>query len=100
MADLKSRFPWGLIIEDVTLGPYTVRSYHPAKYDQNGYGTGDNDTDAIHYHGYIDGKDCNEGWLTLDEALVGMIVRRIAGPNNRQISRHFMAGLNAMKVTT
>ena len=77
MTDLNKPFLWGLIIEDIEVGPYTVRSFHPEKFDQNCYGSGFNRTDVIHYHGYIDGKSCNESWLTLDDALVGMIARRI-----------------------
>ena len=100
MTDLNKPFPWGLIIEDIEVGPYTVRSFHPEKFDQNGYGSGFNRTDVIHYHGYIDGKSCNESWLTLDDALVGMIVRRNVGVNCSQINEHFMAGLNAMKTET
>jgi hypothetical protein len=97
--DLLKRFPWGFALEDVEIGPYTVRSFHPEKFTHNGHGTGVNDTDVIHYHGFIDGKDCNESWLTLDDALAGMIVRRNVGLNCSQINEHFMAGLNAMKST-
>ena len=96
--DLKKRFPWGFVIEIMEIGPYIVRAFHPEKF-KNNRGTGVNDTDVIHYHGYIDGKDCNESWLTLDDALAGMIVRRNVGLNCRQINEHFMAGLNAMKST-
>ena len=96
---LRKKFPWGFVIEDVEIGPYIVRSYHPRK-DIDGGTMSDNDVSKIHYHGYIDGKDCNESWLTLDDALAGMIVRRNVGVNCSQINTHFMAGLNAMKSDT
>jgi len=96
--DLRKPFPWGLVIEIMEIGPYIVRAFHPEKFESN-RGMGFNDTDVIHYHGYIDGKDCHESWMTLDDALAGMIVRRNVGLNCRQINEHFMAGLNAMKPT-
>jgi hypothetical protein len=96
--DLLKRFPWGSAIEDMEIGPYIVRAFYPEKFENN-RGTGVNDTDVIHYHGYIDGKDCHESWLTLDSALVGMIVRRNVGLDCRQINEHFMAGLGAMRTT-
>jgi hypothetical protein len=94
--ELRKKFAWGFVIEDIEIGPYTVRSFHPHK-REGGRPTGENDLDVIHYHGYIDGKDCHESWLTLDDALLGMIVRRKVGANCRQINEHFMAGLNAME---
>ena len=96
--DLVKKFPWGFVIEFMEIGPYYVRAFHPKKLEDN-RGVGVNDTDVTHYHGYIDGKDCHESWLTLDDALAGMIVRRNVGLNCRQINEHFMAGLNAMKTT-
>lgn len=96
---LRKPFPWGVVIEDIEIGPYIVRAFHPRKY-RGGQLLSTSDPEVVHYHGYIDGKDCNESWLTLDDALVGMIVRRAVGPNCRQINEHFMAGLNAMKSDT
>jgi len=96
---LRKKFPWGFVIEDVAIGPYVVRSYHPRK-EIDGCNMSDNDESKIHYHGYIDGNDCNESWLTLDEALAGMIVRRALGPNSRQINEHFIAGISAMSQNT
>ena len=97
--ELHKKFPWGFVIEHMEIGPYTVRAFHPEIFE-NSCGTGVNDTDLIHYHGYIDGKDCNESWTTLDEALAGMIVRRSLGPNSRSINEHFVAGITAMKPLT
>jgi len=97
--ELRKKFPWGFVIEDMHIGPYTVRAFHPKKYKTN-RSTGENDTDVIHYHGYIDDQDCNESWLTLDDALLGMIVRRNLGLNARHLNEHFMLGLRAMSDTT
>jgi len=95
---LRKKFPWGFVIEDIEIGPYVVRCFHPEKFE-NGRGIGINDTDTIHYHGYIDGVDCCERWSTLDDALAGMIVIRNVGRNFRQINEHFMAGLNSIKAS-
>jgi hypothetical protein len=98
-ADLVKPFAWGFAIEEIEIGPYIVRAYHPRK-EIDGGTMSDNDLSKIHYHGYIDGKDCNESWLTLDAALVGLIVRRNLGANYRQINEHFMAGLSALRSDT
>lgn len=95
MSDLKKKFPWGFPLSDMQVGPYTVRAYHPRK-EVDGRVMSDTDSQTTHYHGYIDGKDCNESWLTLDEALAGMIVRRALGPNSSSINEHFIAGISAM----
>ena len=98
MRTVSTPFPWGLKTADMEIGQYTVRAFHPYKV-LNGRVTSEPDQEVTHYHGYIDGKDCNETWVSLDEALVGLIVRRNVGLNHRQINEHFMAGLHAMAGT-
>jgi hypothetical protein len=88
-----SKFPWGRVIEDETVGPYMVRSYHPTK--SNG-GRREVDESVTLYHGYINGKDCSESWASIDEALAGLIVRNTLDMNHRSIDTHFIAGLRAM----
>jgi hypothetical protein len=92
------RFSWGRPIEDFVVGPYTVRSFHPFKTKGSSI-TKEIDYDTVNYHGYIDGLDANEGWLTLDEALAGLIVRRLIGRGNSKVSEHFVAGLISLGET-
>jgi len=89
------KFIWGEALSDEVVGPYTVRAFHPHKVEGS-HVTKDIDRSKIHYHGYINGKDCNESWLSLDEALAGMITRRSLGPNRSSISEHFIAGIYAL----
>jgi hypothetical protein len=89
------KFPWGRVIEDIEVGPYMVRAYHPHK-SEGVTITREIDTDTINYHGYVDGRDTNISWGSLDEALAGLIVYRNLGPNNDNIAGHFVAGVNAM----
>lgn len=95
MADLTERFPWGLIVKDHKIGPYTIREFHPHK-RQGSQVTRDIDEYVTEFHGYIDGKDTHESWSTLEEAMAGLIVRKFIGMNNSQIGYHFVAGLRAM----
>ena len=99
MIEPMHKFSWGQPLTDEVIGPYTVRAFHPRKVEGSRVTT-EIDRTTIHHHGYIDGKDCNESWLTLDEALVGMIVRRSLGPNSRQINEHFIAGIYALMPLT
>lgn len=84
MSDLSKRFPWGRVIEDHAIGRFTIREYH------------NKNSDFVLFHGFVDGKDAHESWLTIEDAIVGLIVLSIAGLNNRQIAQHFMAGLRAI----
>lgn len=95
MADLNEKFPWGRIIKDHDIGIYTIREYHPRQ--RRGVEVLPSiDETETQYHGYIDGKDTHESWVTLEDAMVGLIVRRMIGPNNSSINHHFMAGLRAL----
>ena len=93
---MTERFNWGVVIARFDVEPYTILKYHPyAVSPVNDQRSPEMDT--VLYHGYLDGKDCHESWASLDDALAGLIVRRRLGPNCRQISQHFMAGLEGMK---
>ena len=89
------KFPWGLVIKDHEIGPYTIREYHPRKVE-GVVVKNEINRDVVQYHGYIDGKDTHESWSTLEDAMAGMIVRKIIGLNASQIGYHFVAGLRAM----
>jgi hypothetical protein len=95
MADLNENFPWGLVVKDHAIGPYVIREYHPRK-RRGSEVLRTIDETATEFHGYIDGKDTHEGWATLEDAMVGLIVRKLVGVNSGKINYHFMAGLRAM----
>lgn len=90
-----SEFTWGKVIQDFSIYPYTIRAFHPRKVKGSSL-TDEIDLETTHYHGYVSGEDVCESWATIDEALAGLIVRRNIGPNNRQISQHFIAGISAI----
>lgn len=95
MNKIEDEFPWGRIIADETIGPYTVRSYHPNA--MNGTTITDViDETKVEYTGYIDGEYGDNIWDSLDEALAGLIATRALGPNNNDIGNHFIAGVNAL----
>ena len=90
------KFTWGRVMDRHEVGPYEIVEFHPHEIGSSARPR-PVDTSKVEFHGYIDGKDTNESWNTLDEALVGMIVRRHVGPNCHAIASHFMAGLKAME---
>lgn len=95
MSDLRDKFHWGRIVKDHAIGTYVIREYHPHLRDGKTV-TREIDTSTTEFHGYIDGKDTHESWATLEDAMAGLIVRRIVGHSNGSINYHFMAGLRAM----
>lgn len=95
MPKISNKFNWGQVIHDYEIGPYVIRAYHPRQVRGNEV-TREIDEDRIEYHGYIDGKDTSESWGTLEDAMAGLIVRRILGLNAGNINYHFVAGLRAM----
>lgn len=91
----KENFNWGLVINEHKIGPYVILEYHPRKVEGVTV-TREIDKGNVRFHGYIDSQDTCEGWGSLDEALVGLIVRRTVGMNSSLIAYHFMAGLRGI----
>lgn len=83
MSDLYDRFPWGEVIADHAIGPYTIREFHPFERREKGSIGPGVDKSKAHFHGYVNGADACCTWLTLDEALAGCIAYRAEGPNHR-----------------
>jgi hypothetical protein len=72
-------FTWGRVIEEITVGDYSITKYHPYK-----SGTGRPkvvDESVIHYHVYVLGKDTNTSTLSLDSALIYAIAHKNIGPH-------------------
>lgn len=78
------KFPWGEVVDHHEIGPYGIIEYKKGS------------TGEILFHGTIDGKDTNRSWDNLEEALVGLIVKRNIGCNHDIIARHFIAGIKVM----
>lgn len=66
----RENFAWGRVIEDHLFGPYMVREYI------------DNTSGETLFHGYAHGKDLNEGWNSLDRAIIGAIGKHHDGLNS------------------
>lgn len=79
----RPKFTWGSIIEIMDIGPYTIASYHPHKNDNGRISSQIIDVDRTQFHGWVDGENSHRAWLSLDEALVGLIAYRAEGPNSR-----------------
>ncbi|EPX83875.1 hypothetical protein [Salipiger mucosus] len=88
------KFPWGRVIEDHEIGPYTIREYHPRKETEHGQMLREIDTDKAMFHGYVDGTDVCQSWASLDAALAGVITYRAQGPN-AQSAEYFMKMISA-----
>lgn len=87
--------PHGHVIKTYVVGPYTIHEYHPHKIEGSNY-LREIDKEATMFYGYVEGGKQREIWETLDDALVGLVVKRNAGLNNSAIARHFIAGLRGL----
>lgn len=76
-------FTWGRIIHIQEIGPYAIASFHPWQVNGSTVLTGQPNKDEIHYHTWVDGKDCHSSYNSLDEALAACIAYRAEGPNHR-----------------
>ncbi len=94
-SDLLEKFNWGRVVKDHTIGPYTIREFHPRK-RQGVELISEVDETVTWFQGYIDGRDTHESWQSLEDAMVGLVVRRMVGLNSSAINYHFMAGLRGL----
>lgn len=92
---MEEKFTWGRVVKDHHIGPYMIREYHPRKVKDVEL-TREIDESKVCFHGYIDGKSVGETWESLEDAMVGLIVRRVVGLNHSKIGYHFMAGLRGI----
>jgi hypothetical protein len=95
MRERKIDLPDGRIVETYRIGPYVIVEYHPHKLQGSNY-LREIDESRTEFYGYEDGKKARESWNSLEEAMVGLIVKHFVGLNYHAINRHFMAGLKAM----
>ena len=76
-------FTWGEVVAIHVVGPYAIVEYHPWKCSESRMVlTGQPDPDAIEFGTYVDGRNCQHSYGTLDAALAGCIAYRIEGPNH------------------
>jgi hypothetical protein len=90
---LASGFTWGEVKTVHVVGDYQIIEYHPRKTENNRV-LKDIDYEQVAFHPYIDWKDTNRGFGTLEEAMVGVIALRFDGLNS-QAAMYFskMVGL-------
>jgi len=87
------KFSWGKPIAWYEIGPYALLEYHPYKYEDSRRTRWF--SDKTEFYGWIDGKACHESWPSLETGIVGLIIRKWAGLNNRNIGRAFCRGIQA-----
>jgi len=74
-------FPWGKIVKIHEIGEYMILEYHPRI--TVGCVVTNDLTDATEFHPYINGKDTNTSYKSLDHAMVGAIAIKHEGGNTR-----------------
>jgi hypothetical protein len=77
-----NKYPWGLVITVHSIGEYDIIESYPNEY-KNGRGTGEIDYNHKQYHPYINGKDTNHSYYTLEGALIGAIAQKFDGLNSQ-----------------
>jgi hypothetical protein len=82
-------FTWGTIIELHEVGEYTIAEYHPWKSDNGKILMGEPDGKKTEFHGWVSGEDTSHSWLSLDDALAGLISYKYEG-HNGQAGYYFM----------
>ena len=84
-------FTWGQLIGVMQIGPYHVAEYYPWIY-VNGRSKHTPDFDKLMFHPYVEEKDTNHSYPSLDAALAGAIAYRQEGINHRA-DLYFIAAL-------
>lgn len=80
---LASGFVWGKVKEVHVVGDYQIIEYHPRACTESGHITRDIDYDKTLFHPCIDWEDAHGSYISMDEALIGVIAYRAEGPNGR-----------------
>ena len=92
--EIEKNFTWGTFIQWHEIGPYLLIEYHPWKTKGctilKGYPCYD-----ISFHGWIDGKDTNESFPTLETGITGLIGKKYAGLNNGGVGYYFCKMIDA-----
>ena len=86
-------FAWGESIRLHEVGPYSILEFHPWKTMDSTSRIDQTDTHITHFHGWINCKDTNMAFNTLDDALAGLIAYRHNGPYSTA-GHYFMQGLD------
>lgn len=85
LKDLKNGAPytWGELVSIHECGQYSIVEFHPWKRDKFTVLTGNQNVDERNFSPYIDDKNCNRSYDSLDAALVGAICLKHDGINTR-----------------
>jgi len=87
ISDLLSKpYVWGKIKKIHEIGEYVI-----VEYSEPNYRNVENN-ESIVFHPFINGKDTNRGYDTLDGAIVGVIARKHDGINTKA-DRYFMKAI-------
>lgn len=90
-------FTWGHVERIWVIGAYTIASFHPWKVIGCSIQTGEPQMGLLHYHVWIDGKDCSESFDSLESAMAGAVAYAIEGAGHRA-DFYFMAALRDVMV--
>lgn len=88
------RFPWGEVVAVYEIGPYAIVEFYRNRPDN----AKDDWATEISFHLWVDGKDTNHSYHSLDHALVAGVVKRNEDRNfpgrsvgaNEQLSSYVM----------
>jgi hypothetical protein len=75
-------FPWGPVVETHSIGEYFIVEYHPQIF-KGCHGTRKHEETKTSFHPYINSKDTNNCFVSLDMALIGCICLKHDGINTR-----------------
>lgn len=75
-------FVWGPVKQEHEIGEYMIIEYYPRIF-KNGINTNKFETEKTCFHAYLNNKDTNHSYHTLDEALIGVIALKYDGVNSR-----------------
>lgn len=75
------RFTWGEIVNLHEVGEYTIAEYHPWKRDGVLVKSGEPDRKVTEFHGWVNEEDTSHSWMSLDDALAGLISYKYEGCN-------------------
>jgi hypothetical protein len=79
----------GRVIKIHEIDQYSIVEYHPWKVNGCTILTGKANTEELNFMPYINGKEINHSFCSLDSALVGVIAYKYEGGNHRA-DQYFM----------
>ena len=78
----KKEFVWGPVVKVHEIGEYSIVEYRPQIF-KDSCGTGKYEEEKTNFHPYINGKDTNRSFESLDDAIIGTICYKVDSNNTR-----------------